>query len=30
MKLIATGLAKEVKAKAGMPVWRRDEQSAQS
>ena len=30
MKLIATGLAKEVKAKAGIPVWRRDEQNAQS
>jgi uncharacterized protein DUF3489 len=30
MKLIAAGLVKEVKAKAGMPVWRRDEQNAQS
>jgi Protein of unknown function (DUF3489) len=29
-KLIAAGLAKEVKAKAGMPVWRRDEQYGQS
>jgi hypothetical protein len=29
-KLIAAGLVKEVKAKAGMPVWRRDEQSGQS
>jgi Protein of unknown function (DUF3489) len=30
MKLIAAGFVKEVKAKAGMPVWRRDEQNAQS
>ena len=30
MKLIAAGLVKEVKAKAGMPVWGRDEQNAQS
>jgi hypothetical protein len=30
MKLIATGLVKEVKAKAGTPVWRRDEQDGQS
>jgi hypothetical protein len=30
MKLIAAGLVREVKAKAGMPVWRRDEQNAQS
>jgi len=29
-KLIAAGLVKEVKAKAGMPVWRRDEQDGQS
>jgi hypothetical protein len=29
-KLIAAGLVKEVKAKAGMPVWRRDEQAGQS
>jgi hypothetical protein len=29
-KLIAAGLVKEVKAKAGMPVWRRDAQNAQS
>lgn len=29
-KLIAAGLVKEVKAKAGTPVWRRDEQNAQS
>jgi hypothetical protein len=28
-KLIAAGLVKEVKAKAGMPVWRRDEQDGQ-
>jgi Protein of unknown function (DUF3489) len=28
-KLIAAGLVKEVKAKAGMPVWRRDAQNAQ-
>jgi hypothetical protein len=30
MKLITAGLVKEVKAKAGMPVWRRDEQYGQS
>jgi uncharacterized protein DUF3489 len=30
MKLIAADLVKEVKTKAGMPVWRRDEQNAQS
>jgi hypothetical protein len=30
MKLVAAGLVKEVKAKAGMPVWRRDAQNAQS
>jgi Protein of unknown function (DUF3489) len=30
MKLIAAGLVKEVKTKAGMPVWRRDEQNGQS
>jgi hypothetical protein len=30
MKLIAAGLVKEVKAKAGMPVWRRDDQDGQS
>jgi hypothetical protein len=30
MKLIAAGLVKEVKAKAGMPIWRRDAQNAQS
>jgi hypothetical protein len=29
-KLITAGLVKEVKAKAGMPVWRRDAQNAQS
>jgi Protein of unknown function (DUF3489) len=29
-KLIAAGLVKEVKAKTGMPVWRRDEQNGQS
>ena len=29
-KLIAAGLVKEAKAKAGMPVWRRDEQDGQS
>jgi hypothetical protein len=29
-KLIAAGLAKKVKAKAGTPVWRRDEQAGQS
>ena len=29
-KLIAAGLVKEVKAKAGTPVWRRDEQNGQS
>jgi hypothetical protein len=29
-KLIAAGLVKEVKAKAGMPIWRRDEQYGQS
>ncbi len=29
-KLIGAGLAKEIKAKAGMPVWRRDEAVAQS
>ena len=29
-KLIAAGLVKEVKAKAGTPVWRRDEQAGQS
>ena len=29
-KLTAAGLAKEIKAKAGTPVWRRDEQTAQS
>jgi Protein of unknown function (DUF3489) len=29
-KLIAAGLVEEVKAKAGMPVWRRDEQEGQS
>ena len=28
-KLIAAGLVKEVKAKAGTPVWRRDEQNGQ-
>jgi DNA-binding MarR family transcriptional regulator len=30
MKLIAVGLVREVRAKAGMPVWRRDAQNAQS
>ena len=30
MKLIAAGLVKEVKARAGMPVWWRDEQGGQS
>jgi len=29
-KLIAAGLVEEVKAKAGMPAWRRDEQDGQS
>ena len=29
-KLIAAGLVKEVKAKAGTPVWRRDEQTGKS
>ena len=29
-KLIPAGLVKEVKAKAGMPIWRRDEQYGQS
>ena len=29
-KLIAAGLAKEVRAEAGTPVWRRDEQAGQS
>jgi len=29
-KLIATGLVKEIRAKAGAPVWRRDEQAGQS
>jgi hypothetical protein len=29
-KLIAAGLVKEIKARAGMPVWRRDEQAGQS
>ena len=29
MKLIAAGLVKEVKAKTGTPVWRRDEQTGQ-
>ena len=29
-KLIAAGLVEEIKAKAGMPVWRRDEQDGQS
>jgi len=29
-KLIAAGLIEEVKAKAGMPAWRRDEQDGQS
>ena len=29
-KLVAAGLVKEIKAKAGMPVWRRDEQAALS
>jgi hypothetical protein len=30
MKLIGAGLAKEIKAKPGAPVWRRDEQGGQS
>jgi hypothetical protein len=30
VKLIAAGLVKEVKAKAGMPIWRRDAQNAKS
>jgi hypothetical protein len=29
-KLIAAGLVKEIKAKSGAPVWRRDDQTAQS
>ena len=29
-KLVASGLVKEIRAKAGAPVWRRDEQAAQS
>ena len=29
-KLIAAGLVKEVKAKAGAPIWRRDEESGQT
>jgi Protein of unknown function (DUF3489) len=29
-KLIAAGLVKEIKARAGTPVWRRDEQAGQS
>src|SRR3984957_17891342 len=29
-KLIGAGLAKEIKAKPGAPVWRRDEQGGQS
>ncbi len=29
-KLLAAGLAKEIKAKPGAPVWRRDEEAAQS
>src|SRR5476649_189629 len=29
-KLIAEGLAKEIKAKAGAPIWRRDGESDQS
>ena len=29
-KLIAAGLVKEIKATAGMPVWRRDDETAQS
>jgi uncharacterized protein DUF3489 len=29
-KLIAAGLVKEIRAKAGTPVWRRDEQAGQS
>jgi uncharacterized protein DUF3489 len=29
-KLIAAGLVKQIKAKAGTPVWRRDEETAQS
>ena len=28
-KLIAVGLAKEIKAKAGSPIWRRDAESDQ-
>jgi predicted transcriptional regulator len=28
-KLIAAGLVKEVKAKSGAPIWRRDEESGQ-
>ena len=28
--ILAAGLVKEVKAKAGTPVWRRDEQNGQS
>ena len=29
-KLIAEGLAKEIKAKAGLPIWRRDGESDQA
>jgi hypothetical protein len=29
-KLISTGLVKEVKAKSGDPIWRRDEESGAS
>ena len=29
-KLIAAGLVEEIKAKAGVPIWRRDEETAQS
>ena len=29
-RLIAAGFVKEIKAKAGMPVWRRDEPAARS
>ncbi len=29
-KLIAAGLGEEIKAKAGMPIWRRDKETAQS
>src|SRR5258708_38808137 len=29
-KLIGAGLAKEIKARPGAPVWRRDEQTGQS